>query len=74
MIASYLAYGVIHFDKPPDSFDSKEAVVDLRHLGIRIEDVWRHNGSQIVWVHLASRFFVNMGERCCPLEKAEDHF
>ena len=39
-----------------------------------LEDTWCNDGRQVVQVHLAPSFLVDVGERCHPLEEDQNDF
>jgi hypothetical protein len=68
---THLAHAFIAFNQAMDSFDGQKALVHVRILVARVEDVWRNNGGEIVDVHLASGVFVHGAEGRCPVKEVE---
>lgn len=76
---AYLTHTLIALNQTMHSFDSQERFIHapccIAHLWLvlvrGVEDVWCDDSSQVVDVHLAARFLINVAEGADPVHESE---
>lgn len=66
---AYLTHGVIERDERVDRLNGQETFIHCAIFRIRIENVWGHDCGEVMNVHLAARFFINVRKRRGPVQE-----